>query len=236
MILDDIRKELKKNVDKNYRESIERFFKEGQEINFLGVRTPIVRKISKKYFSQIKDKGNKEILGLCEELLEKEFSEEKGIAFDWVSRLKSEFQPSDFSRFRKWLKKYIKNWGHCDVYCSGVLGPFVKSYPEFLPQVKKWTKSKNRWLRRASAVLMISLVEDKKYLQDIFEITDLLLKDDDDLVQKGYGWLLKEASNLYRKEVFDYVMKNKKRMPRTALRYAIEKMNEKMRRKAMKKE
>lgn len=236
MILDEIRKELKKNVDKNYRKSIKRFFKEGQEVNFLGVRTPVVRKISRNYFAQIKDKSKNEIFGLCEELLVGEFSEEKGIAISWISRIRKQFKKSDFYRFRKWLKKYIKNWGHCDGYCSGVLGPFIESYPEFLPEVKKWTKSKNRWFRRASAVLMISLLKEKKYLKDIFEIADLLLEDDDDLVQKGYGWLLKETSNLYQKEVFDYVMKNKKRMPRTALRYAIEKMDNIRRKKAMKKD
>jgi 3-methyladenine DNA glycosylase AlkD len=236
MILEEIRKELKKNVDEDYKKSIKRFFKEGQEINFLGVRTPVVRKISKKYFSQVKDKSKVELLELCEELLERKFSEEKGIAFNWTSRLKSKFKPSDFTRFRKWLKKYVRNWGHCDGYCSGVLGPFIESYPEFLPEVKKWTKSRNRWFRRASAVLMISLLQDRKYLKDIFEISDLLLEDSDDLVQKGYGWLLKEASDLYQKEVFDYVMKNKKRMPRTALRYAIEKMPKKIRKEAMQKE
>lgn len=233
MIFTEIRKELKRNVDKEYRKSIKRFFKEGQEINFLGVRTPIVRKISKKYFLEVKDKSKKEILKLCEALLEKGYSEEKGIAFGWASRLKDEFKSSDFTLFKSWLKKYVKNWGHCDGFCSGILGPFIYKFPEFIPEVKKWTQSKNRWLRRASAVLMISLLTDKKYLVDVFDIADRLLMDQDDLVQKGYGWMLKEASNSYPQEVFLYVMKHKKEMPRTALRYAIEKLSEDLHRKAM---
>jgi 3-methyladenine DNA glycosylase AlkD len=69
---------------------------------------------------------------------------------------------------------------------------------------------------------------------DITDLTDQLLLDKDDLVQKGYGWLLKVASHLHQKEVFDYVMKNKEHMPRTALRYAIEKMPQSLRREAMK--
>ena len=233
MLLSDIRKELKENVDKAYKESIKRFFKENQEINFLGVRTAIVRKISKKYFLQIKDKSKKEIFELCEQLLEKEYSEEHGIAFGWAARLKYKFKPTDFKIFKSWLKKYVNNWGHCDGFCSGVIGPFVCMFPEFMGEVKEWTKSRNRWFRRASAVLLISLLEDKKYLKDVFEISDLLMMDQDDLVQKGYGWLLKEASNKYQKEVFGYVMKNKAKMPRTALRYAIEKMPKDMRKKAM---
>jgi 3-methyladenine DNA glycosylase AlkD len=53
------------------------------------------------------------------------------------------------------------------------------------------------------------------------------------MVQKGYGWLLKEASKAHQQQVFDYVMKWKAKMPRTALRYAIEKMPVEMRRQAM---
>ena len=69
-----------------------------------------------------------------------------------------------------------------------------------------------------------------------FEIADLLLLDGDDLVQKGYGWMLKAASQSHESEVFDYVIRNKHQMPRTALRYAIEKMPAEMKRKAMVKE
>ena len=70
-------------------------------------------------------------------------------------------------------------------------------------------------------------------LQDVFEISDILLEDKDDLVQKGYGWMLKEASKSHQDEVYSYVMRNKGSMPRTALRYAIEKMPEGLRRSAM---
>jgi 3-methyladenine DNA glycosylase AlkD len=59
--------------------------------------------------------------------------------------------------------------------------------------------------------------------------------DEDDLVQKGYGWMLKETSKAHQKQVFNFVVKHRKTMPRTALRYAIEKMPEKMRKEAMKK-
>jgi 3-methyladenine DNA glycosylase AlkD len=75
-----------------------------------------------------------------------------------------------------------------------------------------------------------------EFLQDIFEIANSLLLDKDDLVQKGYGWLLKEASRMHQQEVFEFVLKNKKVMPRTALRYAIEKMPRDLRLRAMAKD
>ena len=72
-----------------------------------------------------------------------------------------------------------------------------------------------------------------KFLNDILEIADLFLCDKDDLVQKGYGWMLKAASQAHEREIFEYVMKNGNFMPRTALRYAIEKMSKELKRRAM---
>jgi 3-methyladenine DNA glycosylase AlkD len=88
-------------------------------------------------------------------------------------------------------------------------------------------------MRRASAVALIIPARHGKFLKDVFEIADILLLDRDDLVQKGYGWMLKAASQAHPKNVFDYVMENKKVMPRTALRYAIEKLPKEMKIKAI---
>ena len=71
------------------------------------------------------------------------------------------------------------------------------------------------------------------FLNDIFEIADILHSDSDDMVRKGYGWMLKAASQAHQKEVFDYVMKRKATMPRTSLRYAIEKMPQELKKLAM---
>ncbi len=85
MIVQDIRKELRKNIDEQYRQSIQRFFKE--EIKLLGVKTPVFKKITQKYFSAIQDRPKQEIFSLCEKLLESGFMEELGVAFDWAFRL-----------------------------------------------------------------------------------------------------------------------------------------------------
>ena len=75
----------------------------------------------------------------------------------------------------------------------------------------------------------------RKIPADIFDIASILLFDNDGLVQKGYGWMLKEASRNHQQEVFDNVIKHKKVMPRTALSYAIEKMPPELRKAAMQK-
>jgi 3-methyladenine DNA glycosylase AlkD len=90
-------------------------------------------------------------------------------------------------------------------------------------------------MRRASAVSLIVPAKHGRFLKESIEIADLLLTDTDDMVQKGYGWLLKEASRKHTDEVFAYVMKNKRQMPRTALRYAIELMPKELKAEAIKK-
>ena len=106
-------------------------------------------------------------------------------------------------------------------------------YPGYVQNLRVWAKSPNRWLRRAAAVTLIVPAKNGKFLEDVFKIADILLTDKDDLVQKGYGWMLKAASQAHRKEVFEYVQGHKAVMPRTALRYAIEKMPAEMKSLAM---
>jgi 3-methyladenine DNA glycosylase AlkD len=106
-------------------------------------------------------------------------------------------------------------------------------YPDYLPKLRTWARSRNRWMRRASAVSLVVPARRGEFLDEIFGIADILLLDRDDMVQKGYGWMLKEASKLHRQQVYAYVFRNRGVMPRTALRYAIELMPDSLRKRAM---
>ena len=90
-------------------------------------------------------------------------------------------------------------------------------------------------MRRAAAVSLIVPARKGYFITEILDIATILLKDEDDMVQKGYGWMLKAASQSHQHHVFDFVMSKKAMMPRTALRYAIEKMPEDLKKKTMKK-
>ena len=174
-----------------------------------------------------------EAFALCEELWHSGFLEESFIACHYSYLLHKSYEPSDFQIFEKWVSKYVSNWASCDTLCNHTIGTFVEMYPQYLSDLKKWAKSKNRWLRRAAAVSLIIPAKNGKFLKDIFVIANILLTDKDDIVQKGYGWMLKAASRAHQQEVFDFVMKNKAHMPRIALRYAIEKMPKELKQKAM---
>lgn len=232
-ILSEIRRNLESSIDENTKNNSQRFFRE--EVKVYGVKTQIVNTIAKKYLDRIKEKNKKEIFSLCEELLESDYLEEAIIAFEWAYSLRKYYDGTDFSMFERWVEKYVNNWAKCDALCNHSLGSFIEQFPQYVDNLKAWTKSENRWVRRASAVTLVLPARKGDFLDDIFEICDSLMKDQDDLVQKGYGWLLKETSKTHQNQVFAYIMKNKKDMPRTALRYAIEKLPPDLRDDAMKK-
>jgi 3-methyladenine DNA glycosylase AlkD len=233
-ILDEIRNRLKENIDENTRESGKRFFKE--EVTLYGVKTAAVEKIAKEYFNIIKtDKSKSEIFALCDQLWQSGYMEESFIACNWTYALNKQFEEKDWQVFDKWVNNYVGNWASCDTLCNHTVASFVEMYPQYINELKKWSKSANRWVKRASSVTLIIPARKGLFLNDIFEIAGTLLTDTDDMVQKGYGWMLKAASQAYEKEVFDFIMNNKKAMPRTALRYAIEKMSPELKSKAMEK-
>jgi len=229
-----IRQELEGLADEQTRSSMQRFFKE--EITGYGVKTPAVAALAKRYWKEIKHREKEEIFALCEELYRSGMIEESFVVSTWAYTLSDRFDKKDLAVFRRWIDTYIKNWASCDGFCNHALGEFFDHYPECTGELTAWARSKNRWMRRAAAVSLIVPVKHGKFLPESIGIADLLLTDSDDMVQKGYGWLLKEASRKHRDEIFSYVVKNRRIMPRTALRYAIELMPEEQRKEAMKRE
>jgi len=233
-VIEKIQKDLKETADPAIRETSRRFFRE--EIQCYGIKTAAVVAIAKKYWKEVKPRDKKEIFSLCEELYTSGYMEEAFIVSAWAQNLADRFEPEDLAVFRHWIDTYITNWAACDGFCNHAVGDFIEKYPECVVELKRWTQSPNRWMRRAAAVSLIVPAKRGKFLDDVMAIADLLLTDKDDMVQKGYGWLLKEASREHQDEVFSYVMQNKKVMPRTALRYAIELMPKNLKAEAMKKD
>ena len=119
--------------------------------------------------------------------------EESFIVSNWAHALSGGYEREDLVVFRRWIDTYISNWASCDGFCNHTMGDFIEQYPEYTAELKQWTQSGNRWMRRAAAVSLIIPAKHGKFLSEAIEIADLLLTDSDDMVQKGYGWLLKEA-------------------------------------------
>ena len=228
-----IRQELRENADDEKRESAERFFKEG--VKLYGLTAPTVRRLAKTHFRDIKQRGKQDVFMLCEELWQSGYMEEALIACIWSHTVHKAYQQEDIEVFERWVSKYVTNWATCDTLCNHSVGDLIDMYPALVGVLKRWAASENRWMRRAAAVSLIVPAGRGSFLENVFQIADILLLDTDDLVRKGYGWMLKSASEVHQQEVFHYVIQHKDEMPRTSLRYAIEKMPQDLKARAMEK-
>jgi len=234
-ILEALRKELKLHDKPENKHNYQRFFKEKLK-DPIGFRGPILKKVSNQVYRDVKGLPPKQILDICDYLLASNERYMPYFAYEWAVKIKRDYTKTDFARFERWLKNYVSNWGACDHLSTGPIGNLVLMYPDLSSRIMKWTRSRNRWVKRAAAVSLIIPVRQGMLFDDVIRTADVLMMDDDDMVQKGYGWMLKEATREFPDEVFKYVVKNKAVMPRTALRYAIEKLPEKKRKAAMKRD
>jgi 3-methyladenine DNA glycosylase AlkD len=233
-IIREIRADLLAGADEKTKGSAQRFFRE--EVRLHGVKTAMVKKIARTRFSEVRDRGKEEIFSLCEDLFRSGYMEEAFIACNWSYLLRNKYQPSDFETFEGWVERYANNWAICDTLCNHTIGSFIVQYPEYLKELKEWARSENRWARRAAAVSLIVPAKRGMFLEEALDISDILMAEKEDIVQKGQGWLLKEESRKHQKEVFRYIVENKKVLSRTALRYAIELMPEGFKAEAMKRD
>ncbi|MFH1445074.1 MAG: DNA alkylation repair protein [Nanoarchaeota archaeon] len=232
-IVSEIRKDLKENIDEEYRKGCARAFKE--EIKPYGVRFGKLSCITKSHLKEIKKLSFEQTAELCEKLLKSGWFEETSVAFAFMYSHRKEFKESTIDLFEEWIEKYVHNWAHCDDFCTHTIGFLLEKYPLLVNRVFSWTDSKNRWMKRASAVSYVIPAKNSHFLKEILQTAEKLLYDEDDLVRKGVGWMLKEYANHNPKPIIEFVDKYKKTMPRTTLRYAIEKLPKETRKRLMEK-
>jgi 3-methyladenine DNA glycosylase AlkD len=232
-IVKQVRSLLLENADPATRDSGKRFFKEPNDVKLHGVKAAAVRKIAKALFCPLKTRSKDDVFALCEELWKGGYLEECGVACEWSYAVRKQYLPADLAIFETWLDRYVGNWAACDTLCNHSVGTLVEMYPELSKELSRWSKSDHRWLKRGAAVTLIIPARKGLFLDTVFAIADQLLTDPDDMVQKGYGWMLKAASEAHQQEVFAYLMAKKATIPRTAFRYALEKMPKELREKAM---
>jgi 3-methyladenine DNA glycosylase AlkD len=128
----------------------------------------------------------------------------------------------EFKLFERWIDRYINNWAHCDGVASWLLAACVANEPALKHDLVAWTASSNRWKRRAAAVSLLQEAKKGRSSEEIFRIAKDLANDKDPMVQKGVGWLLKEAYPKRPEAVVEFLAELQP--PRLVLRYAAEKM------------
>jgi len=161
---------------------------------------------------------------LCEQLWKRPFG--FAIVCYVYRRFNRQFAKREFRLFERWLDLYVDNWGATDGLSCWLLGGCLLNDPSLIPRLDAWTKSKNRWKRRAAAVSLVPLAKRGLNTRDIFRIAKPLIPDADDMVQKGAGWLLKETYPKKPVETVRFLMPLRTGAPRLVLRYAAEKMTQ----------
>ena len=193
-----------------------------------------VRELSSKLFSQIEDKSIENVFILCEELLNEHSWTLGVIAFDFAYRMKNHYNESTYDIFYRWLKDYVRGWGDCDDFCTHAFGELLRQNKSLFAKIVTWTDDNDFWVRRASAVILIPSIMKNDYEGiEPFIISDRLMSDSHNLVLKGYGWMLKALSQINPSCVKEYLIKNVKKMPRVAYRYALEKFDKETRNQLM---
>lgn len=219
----DIEKALTSIADKEIAEHSSRFFKTGkgeygEGDQFLGIRVPEQRKIAKK-FHDIP-------LNMVRILLKSEYHE---IRLTALFILVYKYRKADHLDKEKIYRFYmdhldaVNNWDLVDSTAKYIVGHFLLNKDKSV--LYDLCKSENLWKRRISIVATHHFI-DKGYIQDTFEIAEYLLHDSEDLIHKAVGWMLREAGKKNKPALLSFIKTHVSVMPRTMLRYSIEKMPE----------
>lgn len=225
MVLDDIKKEIRKQADPKRAKNSLWFFKTGkgeygEGDKFLGITVPVQRKIAQQFSADLR-------LSNLQRLIKSEFHEERLIALlILVDKFKHADQKQIFDFYLK-NTKHINNWDLVDLSAHKIVGAYLEDKDRKI--LYKLAKSKNFWERRIAVISTFYFIGQKQY-KDSLIIAEILLHDKHDLIHKAVGWMLREiGKNCGEKTEEKFLCKYYKIMPRTMLRYAIERFSDKKR-------
>lgn len=201
------------------------FFKDYEDVRFYGLAVPEARAVERDFFASVKGAwALEDAMAFCSLLIREPQLEAKQIGIEVLARFKRQFTPELLKPIKGWLaENQCSNWATTDALCGVVLAPLLQGYPELIAQLKHWTRDENLWVRRAAAVPLCGLARRGQYLDDAYEIAEALLGYPEDLIHKATGWLLREAGKTDAMRLETFLLSRGPRIPRTALRYAIEK-------------
>jgi len=189
---------------------------------FIGVSVPDVRSVAKKYFKEIS-------LISIGKILKSKIHEERLLALEMLimkyEKVGGKEQREIFKFYLNNLK-YVNNWDLVDTSASYIVGDYLYNFEnKNFMLLKKLANSKNLWEKRVAIVACYYFIKQKSS-KEILEIAEIVKGDKHDLLQKALGWMLRETyKNVDEGVVRNFLKENIKTLPRTTLRYAIEKMD-----------
>jgi 3-methyladenine DNA glycosylase AlkD len=215
-----IRRALKDGGSDEHAKGVQWFFKD--EIKSHGWRAADLRRAAVRFRRELKDEyGLDFLIRVADQLFAGSVLEEKIAAVFLLEKLDRGFGDAEFKLFESWLAR-ISTWADHDALVHDLIAPMIASKPARSKIVFCWAKSPNRWRRRAACVALIRGARARMFFLEITKLSDFLLDDEDDMVQKGLGWLLRETAKFDANKTVPYLMKIRGRAPRLVLRTACE--------------
>jgi len=215
-----IRTVLKNGGSAPHTVEVQRFFK--HEVQSRGWYTAELRKVSRRFRRAIlAEHGLPYLLLVADQLFRGEMLEEKNFDVMLLEGMTTQFSRGEFKLFESWLDR-VSTWADHDALVHYLIGPMVAADDTYLTRLPRWAKKKDVWHQRAAAVSLIHSTRQHKHFDHIQRMTELLLTSDDDMVQKGLGWLLREAAKANPVQTVAYLMTIRDRTPRLVLRTACE--------------
>jgi len=228
----EIRRALKGGGSAEHAAGVQWFFKD--EVKSHGWYTADLRRAAVRFRRQVrKERGLDFLVEVADHLFSGSVLEEKVAAVFLLEKLDTEFGDREFKLFESWLDR-ISSWADHDGLVHYLIAPMVAAEPARTKVVFRWAKSPNRWRRRAACVALIRGARAKMFFPEIRKLSDSLLEDEDDMVQKGLGWLLRETAKFDAARTVPYLMKIRARAPRLVLRTACETLPTQVRKRILK--
>jgi 3-methyladenine DNA glycosylase AlkD len=230
-IADHIRRVLKDGGSAPHAEGVQKFFKE--VIQSRGWHTAEMRKVATRFRRSImREMGANFLVDVADQLFRGRVLEEKVFAVLLLEKLPPKFGDEEFRRFEAWLDR-LSSWADHDGLVYHLIAPMLVLKPARKAHPLRWAKSPRRWHRRAACVAFIQGTRKKLFFPEIVRLSNSLLGDRDDMVQKGLGWLLRETAKADPKRTIPYLMKIRARAPRLVLRTACETLTPAARKKIL---
>jgi 3-methyladenine DNA glycosylase AlkD len=215
-----IRRMLKSGGSAEHAKGVQWFFKE--QIRSHGWYTAALRRAANRARKEItQQSGLPFLLQVADRLFSGRVLEEKVFAVFLLEKVTTEFHKSEFALFESWLDR-ISSWADHDGLVHYLIAPMVCAEPKLLASIFRWAKSRDRWHRRAACVALIRGARQRTLFPEVVRLSNTLLDDKDDMVQKGLGWLLRETARADPARTVPYLLEIKARAPRLVLRTACE--------------
>jgi 3-methyladenine DNA glycosylase AlkD len=215
-----IRRALKDGGSAEHAAGVQWFFRE--EIKSHGWYTGDLRRAMRRCRRDIlREHDFNFLVGVADKLFYGKVLEEKAAAVFLLEKMDVQFGDREFRMFDSWLNR-ISSWADHDGLVHYLIAPMVAAKPARIKNVFRWAKSRDRWHRRAACVALIRGARAKMFFPEIVKLSESLFADQDDMVQKGLGWLLRETAKCDPKRTVPYLMKIRWRAPRLVLRTACE--------------